>query len=104
MSTGPSQPPKVGASYPVSIARPDADGHAVAAIRIPAVEAPVATYLGWNLRKTGFAEGALCGLTGSLIPLAPTKAACEAANDPRPSFEERYPTHAAYIGAVSAAA
>ncbi len=39
-----------------------------------------------------------------MIPFAATKAAREAANDPRPSLEERYPSHAAYVATVSAAA
>ncbi len=99
-----SVPPKAGPEYPVSIAKVDTDGHAIAAIRLPAVAAPTATYLGWNLRRSGFAEGAVCGLTGSVIPLAKTKAEREQANDPRPSLEERYPTHADYVAAVRGAA
>jgi hypothetical protein len=98
-----SVPPKTGPEYPVSIAKVDTDGHAIAAIRLPAVEAPTATYLGWNLRRSGFAEGAVCGLTGSVIPLAKTKAEREQAQDPRPSLEERYPTHADYVAAVRGA-
>jgi hypothetical protein len=97
-------PPKAGPDYPVSLARVDGDGHAVAAVRLPAVEAPTATHLGWNLRKSGFAEGALCGLTGSTIPLARTRAEREANGDRRPSLEERYPTKAAYVAAVRSAA
>ena len=99
-----SLPPKTGPEYPVLVAKVDDDGHAVAAIRLPAIEAPTATYLGWNLRKSGFAEGALCGLTGSVIPLAKTKAEREQASDPRLSLEERYPTHADYVAAVRGAA
>ena len=97
-------PPKAGPEYPVSLARVDDDGHAVAAIRLPAVEVPTATYLGWNLRKSGFGEGALCGLTGSTIPLARTRAEREASGDRRPSLEERYPTRAAYVAAVRSTA
>jgi hypothetical protein len=99
-----SVPPKIGPEYPVSIAKVDTDGHAIAAIRLPSVAAPTATYLGWNLRKSGFAEGAICGLTGSVIPLAKTKAEREQAHDPRPSVEERYPTHADYVAAVHGSA
>ena len=76
-----SMPPKPGSEYPVSVAKVDADAHAIAAIRLPAIAAPTATYLGWNLRKSGFAEGALCGLTGSVIPLAKTKAEREQSHD-----------------------
>jgi len=99
-----SVPPRTGLEYSVSIAKADTDGHAIAAIRLPPVAAPTATYLGWNLRKSGFAEGAVCGLTGSVIPLAKTKAEREQAHDPRPSLEERYPTHADYVAAVRASA
>ena len=99
-----AMPPKAGREYPVSVAKVDADGHAVAAIRLPAIEAPTATYLGWNLRKRGFAEGAICGLTGSTIPLAATKADRERTNDRRPALEERYATHADYVAAVRQAA
>jgi hypothetical protein len=97
-------PPVAGPAYPVFLPRVDADGHAVAGIRLPAIEAPTATYLGWNLRKAGFAEGAICGLTGSEIPLARTGAARQQAGDGRLSVEERYPDHAAYVAAVTTAA
>ena len=35
------------------------------------------------------------------MPFARTRAEREARGDPRPSIEERYPSHAAYIAAVS---
>ena len=35
------------------------------------------------------------------MPFARTKAEREASGDPRPSIEERYPSHAAYIAAVT---
>jgi hypothetical protein len=73
-------------------------------LRLPAVDAPVATYLGWNLCRQGFAEGALCSLAGSTVPLARTRAERLAANDPRPSIEERYPTPGAYAATVAEAA
>jgi hypothetical protein len=97
-------PPQTGKAYPNLIAKVDGDGHEITAIRLPAVEAPIATYLGWNTRKAGFSEGALCSLTGSYIPFAKTKAEREAKNDPRPSLEERYPSHSAYVTAVTKAA
>ena len=65
---------------------------------------PTATHLGWNLRKAGYAEGEICSLTGSTIPLARTKEERLAAGDRRPSLAERYPDHAAYVSAVAAAA
>ena len=35
------------------------------------------------------------------MPFARTKAERESRGDPRPSIEERYPSHAAYISAVT---
>ncbi len=95
--------PKAGPEYPVFTAKVDGDGHAVAGIRLPQIEAPTATFLGWNLRKSGFAEGALCGLTGSTIPLARSKAE-RASDDRRMTLEERYPTHSDYVSAILKAA
>ena len=74
-----------------------------AGIRMPAVEVPRATYLGWNHRRDGFAEGELCSLTGSSIPFAETRAERKASGDPRLSIEERYPAHEAYVDKVKEA-
>lgn len=97
-------PPLPGKPYPVFVAKIDADGHTTDAVRLPEIEAPVATYMGWNPRAKGYAEGALCGTTGGMIPLARTKAEREAAGDRRLSIAERYPDHAAYVRQVEKAA
>ncbi|MCA1325367.1 alpha/beta hydrolase domain-containing protein [Herbaspirillum sp. alder98] len=92
-----------GLEYPVFVAKVDADGIALAGVHTPSIAAPVATYLGWNLRKQGYAEGELCGITGTTIAFARTKAQRLKNGDERLSLEERYPTPDAYIDAVSAA-
>jgi hypothetical protein len=97
-------PPEVRGEYAVLLPRVDADGNAIGGLRGPVVEAPKATYTGWNPRAEGFAPGALCYNTGAVLPFAATRAEREAARDPRPSLEERYPTPAAYAAAVKAAA
>ncbi|MGQ0662080.1 MAG: alpha/beta hydrolase domain-containing protein [Pseudomonadota bacterium] len=97
-------PPALGATYPVFVTRVDESGHDVAGIRLPPVEVPVATFLGWNPRRQGFARGQLCSLTGSAIALPETREQREAANDPRPSLVERYPDHETFLRAVHAAA
>lgn len=84
-----TMPPSKGAAYPVFLPRVDGDYHAIAGIRLPAIEAAEATYLGWNLRRAGFAEGALCGLTGSALPLPATTAEARANGDPRVALSER---------------
>ena len=84
-------PPAKQTAYPVFVPKTDADGNALAGIRLPTLGVPVATHVGWNLRKTGFAEGALCGNFGSMLPFASTRDERLKSNDPRPSLAERYP-------------
>jgi hypothetical protein len=89
-----------GKAYTVLVSKVDGDGNEVAGIRPTTVQAPVATYTGWNLQRAGFAEDELCQNTGSYIPFATTKAERETAGDPRLSLEERYGTHEGYVQAV----
>ena len=89
--------------FPVFVPRLDADGMAIAGIRQPVLEAPRATYTGWNPRAEGFGPGVLCPLRSAVLPLAATRATRQP-GDPRPSIEERYPTAADYVAAVRAAA
>jgi hypothetical protein len=56
-----------------------------------------------NLRDAGYAEGELCGLTGSHVPFAETEAERLSNGDPRPSLEARYGDHQGYVDAVQAA-
>lgn len=97
-------PPVVRGEYSVRVPRVDADGNAIGGLRVPAVEVPRATYTGWNPRAKGFAPGALCTNTGAVLPFAATRAEREAAGDPGPSLEERYPTPDDYVAAVRASA
>ena len=65
---------------------------------LPELQAPVATYAGWNLRSAEIgAENALLSITGSYIPIPVTKSERIAAGDPRQSLEERYSTVENYI-------
>jgi hypothetical protein len=91
-------------AYRVLVPRVNSDGNEIAGLRGVGLEAPLGTYTGWNLRRTGFAEGEECGLTGSFVPFARTRADRAATGDPRPSLEERYVDHAGYVAAVRAAA
>jgi hypothetical protein len=95
-------PPRlVGTPYPVFVPKVDADGNDIAGVRLPEVAVPVATYTGWALRADGL-DG--CDAAGQKIAFAKTKAERLAAGDPRPSLEERYGDHAAYVSAVTRAA
>jgi hypothetical protein len=97
-------PPVVKQVIPSLVPRVDADGNEVGGIPSVQRQAPLGTYLGWNVTRGGFARGRLCGFTGGFVPFAKTRAERVAAGDPRPSLEERYGTHEAYVAAVRAAA
>lgn len=95
--------PVPGQEYPLRVPKADADGNTIAGLRYPDAEVPVGTYNGWSLRKAGYAEGDQFWNTGSFVPFARTKAEREAKGDPRPSIEERYANHEAYVQAVAKA-
>jgi uncharacterized protein with PIN domain len=78
-------------------------GNAIAGVRLPLVEVPRATYVGWNPQVGAEAPQALCTQSGGLVPLAETRAARQTSGDPRPSLEELYPDAEAYVSAVRVA-
>jgi len=92
--------PLNGPIYPSYVPKTDSDGNDIAGVRLPGVSAPLATYTGWALRSGPQANDG-CEGSGQMIPFAATKAARLASGDPRPSIEERYPNHGAYVSAVS---
>ena len=101
-----NQPPlSIGdGAYIILVPKVDIDGNDVAGIRLPAVEVPMATFTGWNLRPRGLAEGELAGLLGSFIPFAKTNSELRKTGDPRPSIEERYKDRNDYVQQISRAA
>ncbi|HZZ95059.1 MAG TPA: alpha/beta hydrolase domain-containing protein [Usitatibacter sp.] len=94
--------PANGPIYPSWVPKTDSDGNDIAGIRLPAVSAPLATYTGWSLRSGPQANDG-CEGSGQMVPFAATKAERLASGDPRPSIEERYPNHGAYVSAVAKA-
>jgi hypothetical protein len=87
---------------PLLVPQVDGDGNELAGIRLPDIEVPLATYTGWNFRSPSIGQPTeLLPLTGSYIPLPLTRAAREAAGDPRLSIEERYGSRARYQALVS---
>ena len=98
------EPPMVRRILPSLAPRVDADGNEVAGVRSALLQAPLGTYLGWNVTAGGFYKGQGCGFSGGFIPFARTKAERMASGDPRLSLEERYGTHEAYVAKVRAAA
>jgi hypothetical protein len=97
-------PPRIVGMIPLLVPRADADGNELDGIRSPLLSAPLGSYVGWNVTASGFEKGRYCGNTGGYIPFAATKAERLAKGDPRPSLEERYPSHAAYVAKVKAQA
>lgn len=100
-------PPRIKQVLPQLVPRVDADGNEVGGIPVVLAEAPLGTYLGWNITAGGarpFYAGQRCSYAGGMIPFARTRAEREANNDPRPSLEERYGDHAGYVDAVRRAA
>ena len=98
------QPPIIKRVLPMLVPKVDADGNETSGIASPLHQAPLGTYLGWNVTRSGFYKGRACGFAGGFIPFAKTKAERLAAGDPRPSLEERYRDHAGYVSVVKAAA
>lgn len=97
-------PPTKGAPYPVFVPKTDSDGRDIAGLHLPTLDAPIATYTGWNIRKEGFSKGELCDLNGSMMPFAASQAERLKANDPRPSLAERYPQEGDRAKAIALAA
>lgn len=98
------QPPIVKRAIPAYAVRVDTDGNEVAGVASPLHQAPLGTYLGWNLQASGFFKGQLCGFTGGYVPFARTLADRLKSGDPRPSIEERYGTLDGYVCRVTKAA
>jgi hypothetical protein len=99
----PTALPRIRQTLPMRVPRVDADGNEVGGIPVVLLEAPLGTYLGWNITADGarpFHAGKLCFYAGGMIPFARTRAERAAADDPRPSLEERYGDHAGYVAAV----
>jgi Alpha/beta hydrolase domain len=97
------EPPTESTAYPVFVQSMDADGNALGGIRHPLVDAPLATHVGWSLRASGYGEGELFTVQGSMIPFAQTEAERERARDPRPSLEARYASRDAWAARLAEA-
>jgi hypothetical protein len=97
-------PPRIKQVLRMKVPRVDSDGNELGGVPVVLRDAPLGTYLGWNITAAGFHKGQICNYAGGMIPFARTKAERAANEDPRPSLEERYGDHAGYVAAVAAAA
>ena len=91
-------------AYAHFVSKVDRDGNEVAGIRLPPVEAPIATTTGWALRRAEFGGDEGCEASGQHIAFRTTKTERLAAGDPRLSLEERYTNHEGYVASVTKAA
>jgi len=97
------EPPHVGKPYVGLIPAVDSDGNAIAGIRLPSIQVPIATYAGWNYRAPGMgAADQLMGEAGSMYPFAPTRSQ-RSKGDSRLSLEERYTSRDQYLGKIALA-
>ena len=96
-------PPRIKQSLKMLAPKVDADGNEVGGVPVPLLDAPLGTYLGWNVTAGGFHKDQICNYVGGMIPFAKTADERKAANDPRPSLQERYGSHEGYVAAVKKA-
>jgi len=106
-------PPPIRHVIKMKVPRVNDDGNELGGVPTVQVDAPLGTYLGWNITAgpgdptydgRPFHAGQLCNYVGGMVPFFKTRAQRLAAGDPRLSLEERYGTHAGYVAAVTAAA
>jgi hypothetical protein len=107
-------PPPIDHVIKMLVPAVNADGNELGGVPTVQNDAPLGTYLGWNITagpgEVGydgrpFHAGQVCNYVGGMIPFFKTRAQRLAAGDPRLSLEERYNnSHAGYVAAVTAAA
>jgi hypothetical protein len=111
-------PPIIEKVLPVYATKVNADGNEdVDGMPTVLGQAPLGTYVGWNLATTGWygpnaSDGpgsmgqvfAGAGNSGGYWPFWDTQVRRQSAGDPRLSLEERYGTHAGYVCVVTVAA
>jgi hypothetical protein len=93
-------PPRVVRVIPTYVPRVDADGNETSGVSSVLYQAPLGTYLGWNVVRSGVMAGQGCGYAGGYVPFARTTAERAASADPRLSVEERYGTQEGYVCTV----
>jgi hypothetical protein len=106
-------PPPIRSVIQMMVPRVDPDGNELGGVPTVLRDAPLGTYLGWNITAgpgdphydgRPFHAGQTCSYVGGMVPFAKTRKERLARHDPRPSLEERYGTHDGYVAAVREAA
>ena len=84
----------------------DGDGTELGGVPVPLLDAPLGSYLGWNITAGGampFHKDQICNYVGGMIAFSRTREERLAKHDPRPSLHERYRSHEGYVSAVRVA-
>ena len=97
-------PPTIRHVIPALVPKVNSDGNESVGVASVLQQAPLGSYLGWNITSAGFFKGQRCAFIGGYVPFATTRAERLAVKDPRLSLEERYGTHEGYVKLVHAAA
>jgi hypothetical protein len=107
-----NEPPPILHVIKMLVPRVDSDGNELGGVPTVLRDAPLGTYLGWNITAgpgdaaydgRPFHAGQNCNYVGGMVPFA-IHEADRLPGDPRPSLEARYTNHAGYVAAVKAAA
>jgi hypothetical protein len=98
------QPPAIRQVLPTLVPSVNSDGNETSGVPSVLLRAPLGTYLGWNIRSSGFFKGQTCGFVGGYLPFAMTRDERLVTKDPRPSLQERYGTRDGYLCVVRKAA
>ncbi|HEX2546437.1 MAG TPA: alpha/beta hydrolase domain-containing protein, partial [Ramlibacter sp.] len=96
-------PPGIRQVLPMFAPKVDADGNELGGVPVVLLDAPLGTYLGWNITAGGdrpFHQGQICNYVGGMIPFARTAQERQANGDPRLSLQERYGSHEGYVERV----
>ncbi len=100
-------PPRIKQVLTMYAPKVDPDGNEVGGVPVVLRDAPLGTYLGWNITADGalpFHKNEICNYVGGMVPFAKTAAQRQASGDTRLSLQERYGTHEGYVQAVKKAA
>jgi len=96
-------PPAIKQILPMYAPKVNADGNELGGVPVVLLDAPLGTYLGWNIASGNvkpFHRGQICDYVGGMIPFARTAQERSLSGDPRLSLEERYVSHDGYVDAV----
>ena len=99
-------PPKIKQVLKMMAPKVDADGNELGGLPVVLADAPLGTYLGWNVTADGekpFHKDQICNYVGGMVPFVRNAQERLANRDSRPSLAERYGSHGGYVAAVTRA-